>query len=79
MVMIMQIEMQPIGIIHSPFQDKKSTPIQPSRSTAAGTVELYPEYAAGLQDLGGFSHIILLYIFDHAEPYSLRVVPFLDK
>ncbi len=25
------------------------------------TIEIYPEFAAGLKDLDGFSHIILLY------------------
>jgi len=43
-----------------------------------GTIELYPEYAAGLKDLAGFSHIILLYDFHLSQSYSLRVKPFLD-
>ena len=70
--------MQPIGIIHSPFKEKDQTPIQPTRSQATGLVEVYPEFAAGLQDLDGFSHIILLYIFHQSSGYSLRVKPFLD-
>jgi tRNA-Thr(GGU) m(6)t(6)A37 methyltransferase TsaA len=40
---------------------------------------LLPEYEAGLQDLDGFSHIILLYYFHHADPgFELSVTPFLD-
>jgi tRNA-Thr(GGU) m(6)t(6)A37 methyltransferase TsaA len=41
-------------------------------------VEVLPEYAAGLQDLEGFSHIILIYVFDRSVGYELKVVPFLD-
>lgn len=74
----MEYIMRPIGTIHSPFSDKASTPIQPSRSQARGQVEVYPEYAAGLQDLDQFSHIILLYVFHCSEGYSLKVKPFLD-
>jgi tRNA-Thr(GGU) m(6)t(6)A37 methyltransferase TsaA len=69
---------QPIGLIRSPFTKEDQTPIQPYRSRGAGQVELLPEYEAGLQDLEGFSHIILLYFFHHAEPgYDLTVTPFL--
>ncbi len=70
--------MRSIGEIHSPFNDKRGTPIQPSRSTARGQVEVYPAYADGLRDLEGFSHIILLYVFHRSEDYTLRVKPFLD-
>jgi tRNA-Thr(GGU) m(6)t(6)A37 methyltransferase TsaA len=74
----MEFTMRPIGVIHSPFTDKKQTPIQPSRSQAIGQVEVYPEFAQGLQDVEGFSHIILLYAFHQSEGYSLSVKPFLD-
>jgi tRNA-Thr(GGU) m(6)t(6)A37 methyltransferase TsaA len=72
-------EFRPIGLIHSPFTRQDQTPIQPYRSTAAGQVELAPEFEAGLQNLEGFSHLILLYYFHQAQPgYDLTVTPFLD-
>ena len=74
----MEFVMHPIGVIHSPFTEKKQTPIQPTRSQAKGSVEVYPEFAGGLQDLAEFSHIILLYVFHQSNSYSLRVKPFLD-
>jgi tRNA (adenine37-N6)-methyltransferase len=74
----MEFIMRPIGVLHSPFTDKQRTPIQPSRSTALGYVEVFPEFCEGLQDLSGFSHIILLYVFHQSESYTLRVIPFLD-
>jgi len=74
----MEFTLRPIGLIHSPFTDKKLTPIQPNRSNSTGAVEIFPEFVEGLEGLDGFSYIILLYIFDRSDGYSLRVQPFLD-
>jgi tRNA-Thr(GGU) m(6)t(6)A37 methyltransferase TsaA len=75
----MSILLQPIGTIHSPFTDPQSMPVQPiSENSAEGTVELFTEYAAGLKDLDGFSHIVLLYHFHRSRAFSLSVIPFLD-
>jgi tRNA-Thr(GGU) m(6)t(6)A37 methyltransferase TsaA len=74
----MDFQLRQIGIIRTPFIDKSVTPIQASRSQAKGVVEVFPEYADGLQDLEGFSHIILLYAFHESNGYSLLVKPFLD-
>jgi tRNA (adenine37-N6)-methyltransferase len=75
----MDFVMKPIGVIHSPFTDPKQTPIQPSRSHATGQVEVYPEFAEGLQDVEGLSHLILLYVFHRSTGYALHVRPFLDN
>jgi tRNA-Thr(GGU) m(6)t(6)A37 methyltransferase TsaA len=75
----MEFLMKPIGVIHSPFTDKKQTPIQPTRSQATGRVEVLPEFIEGLQDLEGFSYIILLYAFHQSSGYTLRIKPFLDN
>ena len=74
----MEFHLRPIGTIHSPFTDQSQAPIQASRSHARGTVEVYQEYADGLQDLEGFSHIFLIYTFHELQGYSLLVKPFLD-
>jgi tRNA-Thr(GGU) m(6)t(6)A37 methyltransferase TsaA len=74
----MEFIMKPIGVIHSPFTDKSQTPIQATRSQATGRVEVFPEFAGGMQDLEEFSHIILLYAFHCSSGYSLQVKPFLD-
>ena len=39
---------------------------------------MLPEYAEGLQDIEGFSHIILLYALHRSSGYVLKVKPFLD-
>jgi tRNA-Thr(GGU) m(6)t(6)A37 methyltransferase TsaA len=74
----MEFIMHPIGVIHSPFTDKDQTPIQASRSQAVGLVEVYPEFADGLMDIEGLSHIHLLYVFHKSSGYALQVKPFLD-
>ncbi len=73
------IELKPIGIIHTPFTKPAEMPIQPAGAAGVqGTVKVFAEYRAGLQDLAGFSHIILLYHFHKSRNFSLQVVPFLD-
>lgn len=74
----MQIVMQPIGVIHSPFGNPDEMPIQASRSNAAGSVEVYPAFASGLKDIEGFSHLHLLYVFHESSGFALVVKPFLD-
>jgi tRNA-Thr(GGU) m(6)t(6)A37 methyltransferase TsaA len=76
----MKIELSPIGIIHSPFKDLKEMPIQPSgKASSEGTVEIFAEYQTGLQDLEGFSHVILIYYFHAVKRADLQVTPFLDE
>jgi tRNA-Thr(GGU) m(6)t(6)A37 methyltransferase TsaA len=76
----MRITYQPIGVIHSPFTDLMEMPIQPTGSSSApGTIEIYPQFAAGLQDLDGFSHLILIYHLHKVTRTDLTVTPFLDS
>lgn len=75
----MHITYTPIGIIHSPFTGISNMPIQPAGAgKTRGNLELFPEYAAGLRDLDGFSHLILIYHFHRAGEGTLTVTPFLD-
>jgi tRNA-Thr(GGU) m(6)t(6)A37 methyltransferase TsaA len=75
----MNIVLKPIGVIHSPFKDLDGMPIQPAGASGVkGTVEVFEEYRTGLNDLDGFSHIVLLYLFHRSQGFSLHVVPYLD-
>ncbi len=75
----MKITYRPIGIIHTPFTSLADMPIQPAGAEGIrGVVEVHPEFAAGLQDLGGFSHVILLYHFHLVRESKLVVIPFMD-
>jgi tRNA (adenine37-N6)-methyltransferase len=73
------MKINPIGIIHSPYKVKEECPIQPLYSSeAAGRVEVFEEYEAGLKDIETFSHIYLLYLFDQAGEIELVRTTFLD-
>jgi len=75
----MSLQLDPIGIIRSPFTQAAGTPIQASMAEGAtGTVEILPAFAAGLKDLDGFDRIWLLYWFDRAVAPKLIVTPYLD-
>ena len=75
-----EIKYKLIGVIHSPFKEPKGTPIQPrAAKDIKGTVEVFPEYAEGLKDVEGFSHIILIYHFHLSKKSSLKVKPYMDN
>lgn len=69
----------PIGIIHTLYTNISGMPVQPSGARGVrGSVELSGEYAEGLRDIEGFSHLFLIYAFHRCPSYQLTVVPFLD-
>jgi tRNA-Thr(GGU) m(6)t(6)A37 methyltransferase TsaA len=71
---------KPIGVIHSPFKEPQGTPIQPAGGKGIeGMVEVFPEYAEGLKDVEGFSHIILIYHFHLSKEPLLKVKPYMDN
>jgi tRNA-Thr(GGU) m(6)t(6)A37 methyltransferase TsaA len=74
-----EIVLVPLGVIHTPHTSIEGMPVQPVGATDfEGQAVLDEEYAAGLKDLDGFSHIILLYRFHKIQGYELQVVPFMD-
>jgi len=73
------ITYRPIGVIHSPFKKPEGTPIQPgSGRRVEGTVEIFAEFAEGLKDLEGFSHIVLVCHLHLVSGSELQVIPFMD-
>jgi tRNA-Thr(GGU) m(6)t(6)A37 methyltransferase TsaA len=75
-----ELKYKPIGVIHSPFKEAEGTPIQPAGAKGVdGTVELFTEYAEGLKDIEGFSHLILIYHFHLSKESPLKVKPYMDN
>ena len=73
------IEFKSIGIIHSQFKNLEGMPIQPIGARGIkGEIHLNYEYKEGLEDLEGFSHIILIYYLHLSKGHLLKVKPFLD-
>jgi len=74
-----EIHYKPIGVIQSPFATSAGMPIQPTGAKGVrGSIKIKRDYVEGLKDLGGFSHLILLYHFHLSTDFSLTVTPFLD-
>ncbi len=75
-----EVRYRPIGVVHSPFRSPRGTPIQPEADRdVEGTVEVFPEFAPGLKDVAGFSHLILLYHFHLVKDASLEIVPHANR
>jgi tRNA-Thr(GGU) m(6)t(6)A37 methyltransferase TsaA len=75
-----ELQLKPIGIIHSPFQRASDTPIQGAMARGAeGWVEIFAEFVEGLKDLEGFERVWLIYWFDRASAPQLIVKPYLDQ
>ena len=67
---------KPIGVVHSPLlPDDHVPPRRVDSHGVEGTVEVLPEYAEGLRDLEGFSHIFLLCHLHLSAGYALIVKP----
>ncbi len=74
------ISYEPIGVIRSEFTNADELPKQTADADGVtGRVELFEEYAAGLTDIDGFSHVILIYALHQVEEsISLRQTPSAD-
>ena len=67
---------QPIGHVRSPYKDTQEIPKGlGAKHEAAGFLEILPEFAVGLTDIEGFSHLIVLWEFDRSEGFSLMGKP----
>ncbi len=76
-----EFTLRPIGVIRTPFSGiDDGIPIQGRLAPeTAGEVHIYPEFHDGLKDLGGFSHILLLYIFHKTTIMKLQARPYMDS
>jgi tRNA (adenine37-N6)-methyltransferase len=77
-LMLPPLSLSPIGVIHTPFPDKVSTPRQPYAANGApGTLELFPgrNYEPALCDLESWDHIWVLFWFHLVENWRAKVLP----
>ena len=73
------VTFRPVGVIRSEHTSADATPIQPVYAAdCIGRAEILPEFADGLADIEGFSHLYLLYWLHRADPPQLRVKPYLQ-
>jgi len=61
-----------IGFVRSPYQDTKEVPKGlGAQHEAEGTIEILPEFEEGLKDIEGFSHLMVVWVFNRSEGYEL--------
>ncbi len=72
--------MRPIGYIRSSYSDTSQVPKGLGTQHAMeGTLEVLPEFEEGLQDIEGFSHLFILWVFHRSQGYRLVGTPPTDN
>ena len=72
----MTVTLRPIGTVRSPYTDTASIPKGVgAEHHAEGVLEIRPDLEQGLQDIEGFSHLYVIWIFDRAEGPELLAYP----
>jgi tRNA-Thr(GGU) m(6)t(6)A37 methyltransferase TsaA len=67
---------RPIGFVSSPYKQTGDVPKGlGARHEAEGVLKILPEYEAGLTDIEGFSHLIVLWEFDRSQGFELIAHP----
>lgn len=74
------VRLRPVGVVRSRYKNPSDLPppaFAPPRffERSTGEIEILPEFAAGLDGLEGFSHIIVLFHFHRAGASKLKVIP----
>jgi tRNA-Thr(GGU) m(6)t(6)A37 methyltransferase TsaA len=67
---------QPIGFVSSPYTNASQVPKGlGAKHEADGVLKILPEFAAGLTDIEGFSHLVILWEFDGSHGFELLATP----
>jgi tRNA-Thr(GGU) m(6)t(6)A37 methyltransferase TsaA len=67
---------QPIGFVSSPYKDTAEIPKGlGAKHEADGVLEILPEFELGLTDIEGFSHLIVIWVFDRSHGFELLGTP----
>lgn len=71
---------KPIGFVKSPYTETSKVPRGcRAKHDAEGALEILPEFADGLMDIEGFSHLYVLWAFDRSDGYDLIANPPTDE
>jgi tRNA (adenine37-N6)-methyltransferase len=67
---------QPIGFVSSPYKEPGEVPRGlGAKHEADGILKILPQFEAGLTDIEGFSHLIVLWEFDRSQGFQLLGTP----
>ena len=53
--------LEPVGVIHSPYREKKDAPFQGRHEMKECTIEVFEAYESGLLDIDRCTHLYVLY------------------
>ncbi len=68
--------LRPIGYVESPYTSTDQIPKGPgAKHEAEGFLVIHREFAEGLLDIEGFSHLFVLWVFHRSEGFSLLSHP----
>ena len=71
---------RPIGFVSGPYKDAGEIPKGlGAKHEADGVLKILPEFEAGLTDIEGFSHLIVIWEFDRAHGFELLGTPPTDN
>jgi len=65
-----------VGFVRTTYKETHEIPKGlGAKHEAEGSLEILPEFEAGLTDIEGFSHLIVLWVFDRSEGFELIGTP----
>ena len=72
----MPLTLEPIGIVRSPYSSTADVPKGlGAEHDARGVIEIRPELEDGLQDIEGFSHLHVIWVFHQSRGSELTAWP----
>src|SRR5271170_6490238 len=67
---------RPIGFVSGPYTNTSEVPKGlGAKHEAEGVLKILPEFEAGLTDIEGFSHLIVIWEFDRSQGFELLGTP----
>ena len=67
---------RPIGFVSSPYKDASEVPKGlGAKHEADGVLKILTEFEAGLTDIEGFSHLVVIWEFDRSHGFELLATP----
>ncbi len=67
-----QWTLRPVGHVRSPYSETAMVPKGlGTKHVMEGVLEVLPEFEEGLQDIEGFSHLTVVWVFHRSEGYEL--------
>lgn len=70
------LSMQAIGFVRSPYHDTREIPKGCGAThEAEGVLQIRPDLEPGLGDIEGFSHLIVIWVFDRSKGCELTATP----